>query len=129
MNDGVNYANGKAHERPQSSSKIASFQQFIPYDFDASEHGTSSFPVIAMHMIGVLDVGIFNTDIYAGNHLMRKLVGGTSRFGAQTELIPIDHGRCLLESLENPYFEWIHWLRASIPFSKNELIKISFGGK
>lgn len=37
------------------------------------------------------------------------------------ELIPIDHGLCLPESLEDPYFEWIHWPQASIPFSEDEL--------
>jgi hypothetical protein len=39
----------------------------------------------------------------------------------QTELIPIDHGLCLPECLEDPYFEWIHWPQASIPFSEEEL--------
>ncbi|XP_038984211.1 phosphatidylinositol 4-kinase gamma 7-like [Phoenix dactylifera] len=121
VNDGVNYANGKAHDRSQAVSKIASFQQFIPHDFDASDHGTSSFPVAAVHRIGILDIRIFNTDRHAGNLLVRKLVGGTGRFGAQTELIPIDHGLCLPESLEDPYFEWIHWPQASIPFSEDEL--------
>ncbi|XP_073098592.1 phosphatidylinositol 4-kinase gamma 7 isoform X2 [Elaeis guineensis] len=121
VNDGVNYANGKAHDRSQAVSKIASFQQFIPHDFDASDHGTSSFPVAAIHRIGMLDIRIFNTDRHAGNLLVRKLVGGTGRFGAQTELIPIDHGLCLPESLEDPYFEWIHWPQASIPFSEDEL--------
>ncbi|PKI64443.1 hypothetical protein CRG98_015168 [Punica granatum] len=37
------------------------------------------------------------------------------------ELIPIDHGLCLPETLEDPYFEWIHWPQASIPFSEDEL--------
>lgn len=100
-------------------SKIASLQQFIPHDFDAGDHGTSSFPVDAIHRIGILDIRIFNTDRHAGNLLVRKLggVGGFSQF----ELIPIDHGLCLPESLEDPYFEWIHWPQASIPFSEDEL--------
>ncbi|TKW10711.1 hypothetical protein SEVIR_6G184550v4 [Setaria viridis] len=38
------------------NSKIASFQQFIAHDFDASDHGTSSFPVAAVHRIGILDI-------------------------------------------------------------------------
>ncbi|CBI27403.3 unnamed protein product, partial [Vitis vinifera] len=54
-------------------SKIASFQQFIPHDFDASDHGTSSFPVAAVHRIGILDIRILNTDRHAGNLLVRKL--------------------------------------------------------
>ncbi|KAJ6684436.1 PHOSPHATIDYLINOSITOL 3-AND 4-KINASE [Salix viminalis] len=84
------------------SAKIASLQQFIPHDFDASDNGTSSFLVTAVHSIGILDLD------------------GIGRFG-QVELIPIDHGLCLPESLEDPYFEWIQWRKASIPFSDDEL--------
>jgi len=116
VNDGMN-ANKPC--RKDTVSKIASFQQFVPHDFDASDHGTSSFPVSAVHRIGILDVRIFNTDRHAGNLLVRKL-DGVGRFG-QVELIPIDHGLCLPESLEDPYFEWIHWPQASIPFSEDEL--------
>ncbi|VAH38446.1 unnamed protein product [Triticum turgidum subsp. durum] len=115
-----------AHDhKPQVTSKIASFQQFIAHDFDASDHGTSSFPVAAVHRIGILDIRIFNTDRHGGNVLVRKLDGGTGRFGCQTELFPIDHGLCLPENLEDPYFEWIHWAQASIPFSEEELEYIS----
>lgn len=100
-------------------SKIASLQKFIAHDFDASDYGTSSFPVSAVHRIGILDVRIFNTDRHAGNLLVRKL-DQTGWLG-QVELTPIDHGLCLPESLEDPYFEWIHWPQASIPFSEEEL--------
>ncbi|KAF9674207.1 hypothetical protein SADUNF_Sadunf10G0103600 [Salix dunnii] len=116
VNGGVN--GNKTHEKKQVS-KIASFQQFIPHDFDASDHGTSSFPVSSVHRIGILDIRIFNTDRHAGNLLVRKL-DGVGRFG-QVDLIPIDHGLCLPETLEDPYFEWIHWPQASIPFSDDEL--------
>ena len=27
----------------------------------------------------------------------------------QYALVPIDHGFCLPETLEAPYFEWLHW--------------------
>ncbi|XP_068637070.1 phosphatidylinositol 4-kinase gamma 7-like [Aristolochia californica] len=118
VNDGVNNTN-KSHDQNKAISKIASFQQFIPHDFDASDHGPSNFPVSAVHRIGILDVRIFNTDRHAGNLLVRKL-DRVGRFG-QVELIPIDHGLCLPESLEDPYFEWIHWPQASIPFSDDEL--------
>jgi len=116
VNDGVN-GNKLQNEKPMS--KLASFQQFIPHDFDASDHGTSSYPVSAVHRIGILDIRILNTDRHAGNLLVRKL-DGVGSFG-QVELIPIDHGLCLPESLEDPYFEWIHWPQASIPFSEDEL--------
>ncbi|KAK8604287.1 hypothetical protein V6N13_099234 [Hibiscus sabdariffa] len=116
VNDGVN---GNKPLKKNLVSKIASFQQFISHDFDASDHGTSSFPVSSVHRIGILDIRIFNTDRHAGNLLVRKL-DGIGRFG-QVELIPIDHGLCLPETLEDPYFEWIHWPQASKPFSEDEL--------
>ncbi|KAL5723338.1 Phosphatidylinositol 4-kinase gamma 7 [Ranunculus cassubicifolius] len=116
INEGMN---GNKTQKKKHVSKIASFQQFIAHDFDASDHGTSSFPVASVHRIGLLDIRILNTDRHAGNLLVRKL-DGVGRFG-QVELIPIDHGLCLPESLEDPYFEWIHWPQASIPFSEEEL--------
>ncbi|KAK1412086.1 hypothetical protein QVD17_33057 [Tagetes erecta] len=113
--------NNKIQRKKKLFSKIASFQQFIEHDFDASDHGTSSFPVSAVHRIGILDIRIFNTDRHAGNLLVRKLkTDYGNRFG-EVELIPIDHGLCLPENLEDPYFEWIHWPQASIPFSDDEL--------
>jgi hypothetical protein len=113
VNDGVN---GKNIQKKKLVSKIASLQQFIPHDFDASDYGTSGFPVTAVHRIGILDIRILNTDRHGGNLLVRK-VGAFS----EVDLIPIDHGLCLPEALEDPYFEWIHWPQASIPFSENEL--------
>lgn len=117
VNGGV--SGGKNPLSRKQVSKIASLQQFIPHDFDASDHGTSSFPVSAVHRIGILDIRILNTDRHAGNLLVRK-PNCTGSFG-EVELVPIDHGLCLPESLEDPYFEWIHWPQASIPFSQDEL--------
>ncbi|XP_062116831.1 phosphatidylinositol 4-kinase gamma 7-like [Humulus lupulus] len=117
INDGV--VSGNNLQNKKKVSKIASLQQFIPHDFDAGDYGTSSFPVSAVHRIGILDIRIFNTDRHAGNLLVRQL-DGIGRFD-KVELIPIDHGLCLPENLEDPYFEWIHWPQASIPFSEDEL--------
>lgn len=116
INDGVN---GNKNQERERISKIASLQQYIPHDFDASDYGTSSFPVSAVHRIGILDIRILNTDRHGGNLLVRKC-DGTGSF-SQVELVPIDHGLCLPENLEDPYFEWIHWPQASIPFSDDEL--------
>ncbi|XP_024530026.1 phosphatidylinositol 4-kinase gamma 6 [Selaginella moellendorffii] len=101
-------------------AKIASFQQFVKHDSDASDIGTSSFPVSAVHRIGILDVRIFNTDRHGGNILVRKVENGGWR-GGSFELVPIDHGLCLPETLDDPYFEWLHWPQASMPFSEEEL--------
>lgn len=121
VNDCVGCKSKLFCNKSEAVSKIASLQQFIPHDFDASDHGTSSFPVSAVHRIGILDIRIFNTDRHAGNLLVRRLGSGVDNFGEQTELIPIDHGLCLPECLEDPYFEWIHWPQASVPFSEEEL--------
>ena len=40
---------------------------------------------------------------------------------SQYELVPIDHGFCLPETLEAPYFEWLHWPQAMLPFSEEEI--------
>lgn len=124
VNNGVsenNNNNNKIQRKKKLFSKLASLQQFIPHDFDASDHGTSSFPVSDVHRIGILDIRIFNTDRHGGNLLVRKVNNdGVERFG-EVELIPIDHGLCLPECLEDPYFEWIHWPQALIPFSEDEL--------
>ncbi|CAI8591979.1 unnamed protein product [Vicia faba] len=120
VNDMVN---GNMHLNKKQISKIASLQHYIPHDFDASDHGTSSFPVASVHRIGILDVRILNTDRHAGNLLVKKL-DELGRFD-RVELFPIDHGLCLPEHLEDPYFEWIHWPQASIPFSDDELKYIS----
>lgn len=111
-------------------AKLASCQQFVPHDYDASDHGTSRFSVSSVHRIGILDVRIFNTDRHAGNILIRKSKtkdnqgawGRSSLYVNETlELIPIDHGLCLPEGLEDTYFEWLHWPQASVPFTEEEL--------
>eukprot|EP00250_Pteridium_aquilinum_P019289 c24380_g2_i1 orf=403-2586(-) len=111
-------------------AKLASCQQFVPHDYDASDHGTSRFSVSSVHRIGILDVRIFNTDRHAGNILIRKSrpkdgQGAWSRSSLYVnetlELIPIDHGLCLPEELEDTYFEWLHWPQASVPFTEEEL--------
>ncbi|GJW93627.1 phosphatidylinositol 4-kinase gamma 7 [Tanacetum coccineum] len=121
VNDGVSGNNKKPQRKKKLFSKIASFQKFMPHDFDASDYGTSSFPVSAVHRIGILDIRIFNTDRHAGNLLVRRLNNDDVGRFSEVELIPIDHGLCLPENLEDPYFEWIHWPQASIPFSEDEL--------
>jgi hypothetical protein len=35
--------------------------------------------------------------------------------------VPIDHGFCLPEALEPPFFEWLHWPQAMLPFEQAEL--------
>eukprot|EP00850_Spirogloea_muscicola_P016517 SM000134S26960 [mRNA] locus=s134:362660:366054:+ [translate_table: standard] len=109
-------------------SKIGSFQEYVQHDYDASEHGTSRFPVAAVHRIAILDLRVFNTDRHAGNILVRRcrsreLHRSSSALTVEdvVDLIPIDHGFCLPETLESAYFEWLHWPQAAHPFSAEEL--------
>ncbi|XP_010554739.1 PREDICTED: phosphatidylinositol 4-kinase gamma 1-like [Tarenaya hassleriana] len=106
--------------------KVASLQRFVGHDFDAGELGPGSFSVASVHRIGILDVRVLNLDRHAGNMLVRRCDQGVghNRVGA-AELVPIDHGLCLPECLDDPYFEWLNWPQASVPFTDSELQYIS----
>lgn len=101
------------------SSRMASIQRFVPHDFDAGELGPSGFSVASVHRIGILDVRLLNIDRHAGNILVKKM--NPCGYVGVAELVPIDHGLCLPESLDDPYFEWLHWPQASVPFSDAEI--------
>ncbi|KAL3533420.1 hypothetical protein ACH5RR_006941 [Cinchona calisaya] len=103
--------------------KIASLQRFVDHDSDAGDLGPSSFSVSSIHRIGILDIRLLNLDRHAGNILVKK--GQDVYSSGVAELVPIDHGFCLPESLDDPYFEWLHWPQALIPFSESEIEYIS----
>ncbi|CAI9787489.1 unnamed protein product [Fraxinus pennsylvanica] len=102
---------------------IASLQRFVSHYSDAGDLGPSGFSVSSTHHIGILDVRLLNLDRHAGNILVKQ--GQESYAAGKAELVPIDHGFCLPESLDDPYFEWLHWPQASIPFSESEVEYIS----
>jgi hypothetical protein len=89
--------------------------------------GPSRFSVQDVHRIGILDIRLFNTDRHAGNMLVRhpRTTDSSSNLVlkarmpevSQYELVPIDHGFCLPETLEAPYFEWLHWPQVRWGFS------------
>ncbi|CAA2983881.1 phosphatidylinositol 4-kinase gamma 8-like [Olea europaea subsp. europaea] len=103
--------------------KIASLQRFVNHDSDAGDLGPSGFSVSSIHRIGILDVRLMNLDRHAGNILVKQ--GQESYAVGKAELVPIDHGFCLPESLDDPYFEWLHWPQSTIPFSESEVEYIS----
>lgn len=107
-----------------SPYKIASLQRFVDHDFDAGELGSSGFSVAAVHHIGIFDVRLLNLDRHAGNMLVKTYEQHNYAAGV-LELVPIDHGLCLPEWLDDPYFEWLHWPQASVPFSESEIEYIS----
>lgn len=104
--------------------KIASLQRFVDHDFDAGELGPSGFSISSVHRIGILDIRLLNLDRHAGNILVKKK-GQENYAVGEVELVPIDHGLCLPEWLDDPYFEWLHWPQASVPFSELKLDYIS----
>lgn len=103
-----------------SSLKIASIQRFVDHEYDAGELGSSSFSVASVHRIGIFDVRLLNLDRHAGNILAKKH-DHKGHTVTVADLVPIDHGLCLPEWLDDPYFEWLHWPQASVPFSEFEL--------
>ncbi|KAK7396063.1 hypothetical protein VNO78_16799 [Psophocarpus tetragonolobus] len=110
---------------PSHMPKIASLQRFVGHGFDAGELGPSFFSVASVHQIGILDIRIMNLDRHAGNMLVIKHNQSGNYVDGVADLVPIDHGFCLPEWLDDPYFEWLHWPQASIPFSDYELEYIS----
>lgn len=100
--------------------KIASLQRYVDHDSDAGDLGPSGFSVSSVHRIGILDIRLLNIDRHSGNILVCKCEQDKYSFGA-IELVPIDHGLCLPEWLDDPYFEWLHWPQSSVPFSEVEM--------
>ncbi|KAL6849954.1 hypothetical protein ACP4OV_020581 [Aristida adscensionis] len=111
--------------RPAMPTTMASIQRFVAHEYDAGELGPSRFSVASVHRVGILDVRLLNIDRHAGNILVKNPTscrGGASPAApALLDLVPIDHGLCLPEQLEDPYFEWLHWPQAALPFSGAEL--------
>ncbi|OIW03227.1 hypothetical protein TanjilG_13021 [Lupinus angustifolius] len=105
--------------------KLASLQRFIGHGFDAGELGPSFFSVASVHQIGILDIRLLNLDRHAGNMLVMKHNHNSYVAGVTADLVPIDHGFCLPERLDDPYFEWLHWPQASTPFSESEIEYVS----
>ena len=108
--------------------KLGSLQEFVHHQCDTSEMGPSRFSASDVHRIGIFDVRLFNTDRHAGNMLVRVSKDSRCNLRAvgveQYELIPIDHGFCLPETLEAPYFEWLHWPQTLTPFTDEEVLYI-----
>ncbi|KAG2309432.1 hypothetical protein Bca52824_029180 [Brassica carinata] len=71
-------------------------------DIDTNSFGPGSFTVSSVHRIGILDVRVLNLDRHAGNMLVMKRCEQDKGVGI-AELVPIDHGLCLPECLDDPY--------------------------
>eukprot|EP00210_Caulerpa_lentillifera_P002882 g2752.t1 len=109
--------------------KLGSIQEYVPHLCDTTEMGTSKFSVSDVQRIAIQDIRFYNTDRHAGNILVRKIPLASRSLTDQQqhqfgetgyELVPIDHGFCLPEALEPPYFEWQHWSQARMPLGEKE---------
>ncbi|XP_057549847.1 phosphatidylinositol 4-kinase gamma 8-like [Amaranthus tricolor] len=120
----VNFHVNNSSPTSCSRYKIASLQRFVEHDSDAGDLSPSGFSVSSVHRIGIFDIRVLNIDRHSGNILVGKYERDKHSLGA-AKLIPIDHGLCLPEWLDDPYFEWLHWPQSSIPFSDDEMNYIS----
>jgi hypothetical protein len=109
----------KQDASPNSSAlgrvRLGSLQKWMEHDYQSWDVGFSLFPVAQVHRIGVFDIRVLNADRHGGNLLVketRNSWGEVSSF----DLIPIDHSFILPSTLNEAYFEWLHWPQAKVPF-------------
>jgi len=98
--------------------KTGSLQKFIPHLSAAADMGSSLFSVDNVHNIGIFDLRFLNLDRNGENLLVVKE-------GNQHKLIPIDHSYILPPQIQTPFFEWMYWKQAKVPFSPETLKYIS----
>jgi len=97
--------------------KLGSLQEFVEHDYDGCEFGPQRFSVKEVHKIGILDIRLCNSDRHGGNILVRE--GSNASDGSiSCKLVPIDHGFCLPDRLDEAWFEWMTWPQAHVPFDK-----------
>ncbi|RLN33482.1 hypothetical protein C2845_PM03G02240 [Panicum miliaceum] len=108
--------------RPAMPATMVSIQRFVAHKYDADKLGPSRFLVVYVHSVGILDVRLLNIDRHAGDILVKNppRSHNASAPPAPLALVPIDHGLCLPEQLDDPYFKWLHWPQSSLPFSDDE---------
>jgi len=100
-------------------TKTGSLQKFISHDSCASDMGASLFSVDDVHNIGIFDLRLMNLDRNGENLLVVKE-------GPKYRLVPIDHSYILPPKIsQKPFFEWISWKQAKVPFSASALKYIS----
>jgi hypothetical protein len=99
--------------------KLGSLQQFVAHECQSWDLGPSQYQIRDVHMIGLLDVRIFNVDRHGGNILAQRRAGMGSPKSTY-RLIPIDHGFALPDSVAamDLWFEWMTWPQAKQPFDE-----------
>eukprot|EP00270_Netrium_digitus_P001334 TRINITY_DN1142_c2_g1_i2.p1 TRINITY_DN1142_c2_g1~~TRINITY_DN1142_c2_g1_i2.p1 ORF type:complete len:367 (-),score=99.92 TRINITY_DN1142_c2_g1_i2:265-1272(-) len=92
-------------------SKVGSLQEFVPSHSDCEDTGPLHLPVEEVHKIAILDIRLANADRNGANILVAKDDEG------KLKLVPIDHGYCIPENLQDVTLEWVYWPQARQPFS------------
>jgi hypothetical protein len=92
--------------------KIGSFQRYVSYDYLASDICCTSISVEQVHRIAILDMRLLNLDRNDANILVVKSPDGL-------QLVPIDHGYCLPDSLCVSMDDWVwhSWPQVRLPLS------------
>lgn len=111
-------SNFKSKSFSGEDEKVGSLQRYVENIGNSSTMGTSLFPVEDVHNIGILDIRLLNMDRNDENILVTKQ-------GDKISLVPIDHTYSLPPTLDNLYFEWMHWKQAKEAFSTENLIYIA----
>lgn len=103
--------------------KIGSFQEFVRHDAIVEDLSPSLFSRKQVQKIALLDLRLLNSDRNGGNILVRKRSAGNTPKGGggahyDYELIPIDHGYCLPETIciDDPLnLCWYEWRQVKEP--------------
>lgn len=110
----------KNMEATSADTKIGSLQMYVHAQSNCEDMGPAQFPIQEVHKIAVLDIRLANTDRNGANILACK-----SGDASEWSLVPIDHGYCLPDKLEDCTFEWLYWPQAKFPFETETLKYIS----
>jgi hypothetical protein len=104
------------HQAFGGKPKVGSFQEFKPHDDEAGDVSASLFSVEDAHRIGIMDIRLLNRDRNDENLLVKKSPDNVF------ELIPIDHGCSLPDSLEVDWYDWawLSWPQMKKPLSAVE---------
>jgi len=106
-----------SHPTFGAEPKIGSFQEFKPHDDEAGDVSASLFSVEGAHRIAIMDMRLVNRDRNDENLLVKK-----NQNEKDLELIPIDHGCSLPDSLEVNWYDWawLSWPQTKQPLSPSE---------
>ncbi|ETW02742.1 hypothetical protein, variant [Aphanomyces invadans] len=100
--------------------KMGSLQEFVRHDDVASDLSPSLFTPHQVHKIVLLDMRVVNTDRNDANLLVRRRRTPDGR--AEHDLIPIDHGYSIPDTIEIAWCDWCwyNWPQLKVPLSDED---------